>query len=272
MVTFPIAKINLGLNIIGKRVDGFHNIETIFYPVEICDALEIVVNGNQREKDSLFLSGNDPGGNPDENLVLKAASLLRLGYSFPYLRIHLHKGIPSGAGLGGGSSDASFMLKSIIRLFDIQITQEELRSISLRLGSDCPFFIDSQPAFATGRGEKLEATDPFLKGYNIVLVRPAVAVSTREAYSGCIPVIPENHLKDVIKSPTHEWKNLIINDFEKTVFLKYPQLRRIKEQLYEAGAFYSSMSGSGSVIYGLFAERPSIPEEIEDLVIYDGII
>jgi len=272
MVTFPIAKINLGLNITGRRDDGFHNIETIFYPVNLCDALELVISGSDAKRDLLSVTGIDPGGDPEDNIVLRAVESMRSAYSFPYLKIHLHKSIPAGAGLGGGSSDAAHMLKAIARTFELPVSTEELKAVSLGLGSDCPFFIDTRPAFASGRGEIMEPLDPVLEGYRLVLVNPGIAVSTKEAYRNCIPGKPVTPLTELVSRPLEEWKYLVFNDFEKSVFTRYPQLEEIKNQLYKCGASYSSMSGSGSTIYGIFEGKPSLPAAIEDLVVYEGVV
>ncbi len=272
MVIFPKAKINLGLNITRKRPDGFHDIETIFYPVSFCDALELVANGKEAKEDLLKVTGLNTGGKPENNLVFTAVRKLRENHSFPLLKIHLHKRIPIGAGLGGGSSDAASVLKIINRCFRLSLSTEELKAISLGLGSDCPFFIDSQPAFASGRGEMLKPVNPVMEGFQIVLVNPGVGISTREAYENCIPDEPPASLTEMINHPVSEWKDLIINDFEKTTFKKYPQIGTLKNILYESGAIYSSMSGSGSTVYGIFNRKPVVPDKIKDLVIYEGVL
>jgi len=270
MLVFPKAKINLGLFITGKRPDEYHNIETVFYPVNLCDALEMVAVTGRKKKDTLEITGYKLPGNTDDNIVIKAACALRKNYHFPWLRIHLHKAIPAGAGLGGGSSDAAFMLRAINRTFDLSISPDELKKIAASLGSDSPFFIDSQPAFASGRGEILTPLSTFLTGFYIVLINPGMLISTKDAYENCIPAKPEMSLIELIRRPISEWKELITNDFEKTVFLKYPEIKRIKQRLYESGAIYSSMSGSGSTVYGIFFKQPVIPSSVKRFVIYTG--
>jgi len=272
MVIFPKAKINLGLRITGRRPDGFHDIETVFYPVGLCDALELVINSNDHDKDLLTVTGIKLIGEQDNNLVIKAVKKLRESYNLPSLRIHLHKIIPAGAGLGGGSSDAAGALKILNRIFELALSSQELRVIAIGLGSDCPFFIDCQPAFATGRGENLKPVDAVLEGLYLVLVNPGIQVFTKEAYMKCVPANPGVSLAELIHYPVAEWKDHIINDFEKTIFEKYPQIGIIKRVLYNHGALYSSMSGSGSTVYGIFADKPVIPGILKDYVIYEGIM
>ena len=272
MVIFPKAKINLGLNILRKRPDGFHDIESIFYPVRLFDALEIVANGKEAGEDILTVTGLFTGSNPSDNLVLKAVKKLRENFSFPQLKIHLHKKIPVGAGLGGGSSDAASALKTINRCYGLSLSTEELLVISAGLGSDCPFFINGQPAIASGRGEILQPVVPFLEGFYTILVNPGICISTKEAYEHCTPEIPSVGLNELVTYPVSEWKDLIINGFEKTIFKRYPQIAAIKRILYESGALYSSMSGSGATVYGIFSTRPSVPDKIKDTVIYEGLL
>jgi 4-diphosphocytidyl-2-C-methyl-D-erythritol kinase len=272
MLVFPKAKINLGLNITGRRDDGYHDIETIFYPVGLCDALEAVAGEGGSETDILNVTGYGLKVAPEDNIALKAIKILRQHRPFPMLRINLHKVIPAGAGLGGGSSDAACMLRIIDRMFSLNIPDETLKEIALQLGSDCPFFIDSRPSFAKGRGEILEPVAPVLKGFHIVLLNPGIQVSTREAYESCEPSVPDNSLKDLVNRPVGEWKNLIGNDFEKTVFRKYPLIGDLKAALYSSGSLYSSMSGSGSTVYGIFAGKPSIPDRLRDYVIFSGTL
>ena len=272
MVVFPNAKINLGLRITGKRPDDYHNIETIFYPVDLHDALEIVCAGDDVKQDMLKATGIRIDGKPEDNLVIKSVRKFRELYSFPFLRLHLHKAIPSGAGLGGGSSDAACILKIINRCFRFSLSLEELKVIALGLGSDCPFFIDYTPSFATGRGEILQPVASVLSGLYIVLVNPGISISTREAYENCIPGDPEESLFHLIDLPITMWKKMIINDFEKFVFMKYPEVGLIKQNLYSAGAFYSSMSGSGSSVYGIFQDKPEIPDSLKKNVIFEGVL
>jgi len=272
MVIFPKAKINLGLRITWKRADGYHNIETIFYPVDLQDALEIVCARENAKQDVLEVTGIPVGGKPEDNLVIKSVKKFRDIHSFPFLRIHLHKAIPSGAGLGGGSSDAACILKVINRCFRFSLSPEELQVIALGLGSDCPFFIDCKPSFATGRGEILQPVASVLSGLHIVLVNPGISISTREAYENCIPRNPEKSLFQLIDLPIVMWKEMIVNDFEKFIFKKYPGIGSIKQSLYSAGALYSSMSGSGSAVYGIFQEKPEIKDTLKRNVIFEGVL
>ncbi len=272
MVVFPKAKINLGLRVTGRRPDGFHDIETIFYPVGLCDALEFVKADAGMQDDILTITGYDHGIRHEDNLVIKAARKLRETCRLPYLKIHLHKMIPSGAGLGGGSSDAACFLKTANRLFDLGLNKDELLKLALSIGSDCPFFIDSLPALGTGRGEVLKPVEKILGGLYIILANPGINISTREAYENCIPEKPGKSLSELIKNPVNEWKNLIKNDFENYVFTRHPSAALIKESFYREGALYSSLSGSGSTVYGLFPEKRDPPGDLKDFVIYSEVI
>jgi 4-diphosphocytidyl-2-C-methyl-D-erythritol kinase len=270
MVIFPKAKINIGLNITEKRTDGFHNIETIFYAIGLCDILEFVVYDKKEKKDFFEVSGISIGTDPADNLVLRAVVRLREKYSIPYLKIHLHKVIPIGAGLGGGSSDASCILKNLAKKFDLPLSTEDLKNEALALGSDCPFFIDPAPAFASGRGEILEKIPQMLSGYYLVLLNPGVGINTREAYQNCHPQIPEENLKDLIVRPPDTWKGIIKNDFENYAFQKHPVIGEIKNQLYTDGAIFSLMSGSGSSVYGIFNGKPELSPALKKFLIWQG--
>jgi 4-diphosphocytidyl-2-C-methyl-D-erythritol kinase len=270
MLVFPKAKINLGLNITGKRSDGYHNIETAFYPVNLCDALELVANVKGAQKDFLTLTGYTLPGNSEENIVLRAIEKLRENYPVPYLRIHLHKNIPAGAGLGGGSSDAACTLRTLNRIFGLSLNADELKTIAAGLGSDSPFFIDCKPAIASGRGEILTPMQISLNGLFTVLINPGIIINTKEAYDKCIPAVPEISLTEKIRRPISEWKELVVNDFEKTIFTVHPEIKAIKQVLYDSGAIYSSMSGSGSTVYGIFYEKPVLPDKIRKFLIYEG--
>jgi 4-diphosphocytidyl-2-C-methyl-D-erythritol kinase len=259
MITFPKAKINIGLTIVRKRDDGFHDIETIFYPAGITDALEFVVPQPISGQDNLTVTGLATDCLPEDNLVLKAVDLLRTKYEFPFLNIHLHKLIPPGSGLGGGSSDASAMLMLLNRTFKLQIGRQELEEMALTLGSDCPFFIHGTPVLATGRGELFTPLNCFLDGYYLIIVRENIHISTRLAYANNKPRGKKSGLEELIKAPVEEWKENIKNDFEEYAFREYPRLESIKEGMYNAGALYSSMSGSGSAIFGIFRTRPVSP-------------
>ncbi|MBK8882893.1 MAG: 4-(cytidine 5'-diphospho)-2-C-methyl-D-erythritol kinase [Bacteroidales bacterium] len=271
MIVFPKAKINLGLQITGRRNDGFHNIETVFYPVNLYDALEFVISPEPSASDILTVTGIAVGVKPEENIVIKAISKLREKYSFPWLKIHLHKVIPQGAGLGGGSSDAACILKSLNRHFELAIGETEIMSIALEIGSDCPFFIYGDPAFASGRGEILEPINPVLSGYYLILVNPGVGINTGEAYRNCRPAVPAENLLQLASRDIKEWKELIINDFEDFAFKKHPVIGKIKDDLYRSGALFSLMSGSGSSVYGIFSGKPgNIPGWLNDMVIWQG--
>jgi 4-diphosphocytidyl-2-C-methyl-D-erythritol kinase len=272
MIFFPKAKINIGLRITGKRPDNYHNIETLFYPVPLSDALEFVVSDEPLGKDILTVTGINTGSEPEDNLVIKTLRKVREKHAVPFLKIHLHKVIPAGAGLGGGSSDAAFLLKALNRYFRLLIDEHELKDTALELGSDCPFFIDCIPAFASGRGEVLKPISLLLTGYYLLLVNPGVGINTREAYQNCRPEHPSASLFQLIYRPIAEWKELIINDFEDYAFKRHPVIGEIKEELFRSGALFSSMSGSGSSVYGIFSAKPEIPGRLKDFVIYEGIL
>ena len=249
MITFPNAKINLGLhNIISKRNDGFHNLESVFLPIDFKDILEI----NLSNKDCKFKqSGININCLKENNIVYKAMQKMLNTYSLPEINMHLHKNIPSGAGLGGGSSDASFALKTINDMFKLKLNEEELSELSLSLGSDCPFFINNKPSFVHGKGELMEPVNYFGPRYGVLII-PNIHISTQEAYSGISPSTPKTRIMDILYDNPDNWKNSIENDFENHLFKKYETLTDIKEELYKSGAIYASMSGSGSSIYGLF--------------------
>jgi len=268
MILFPNAKINLGLHVLSKREDNFHNLETLMHPVGLCDILEFMPS--PETKTVLKLSGIPVSGEIEDNLVYKAYLLLKDKYQLPPLKIHLHKVIPSGAGLGGGSSDAAFMLTGLNRMFDLQISLEGLQAYSSLLGSDCSFFIENIPALATGRGEVLKPAKDFLKDYNLLLFFPEFAVSTAEAYRGIVPDPDKPGLESILSSDISEWRKHLKNDFEKTVFEKYPALGEMKDKLYESGAVYASMSGSGSALYGLYKKTSAIPLDLQKFLIWSS--
>ncbi len=273
MIVFPKAKINLGLRITEKRADGYHNIETLFYPVGLCDALEFVVSDSTRGEDLLTVSGIPVNIRPEENIVIKAVKMVREVRSFPFLRIHLHKAIPHGAGLGGGSSDAACMMKSLNRHFHLQISDTVLKSIALATGSDCPFFIDGEPSFAEGRGEILVPVSSVLSGYYLLLLNPGDGINTSEAYRNCTPIAPGSSLLHVVEYEIQKWKELIFNDFEEYAFSRHPIIKIIKACLYDCGALFSLMSGSGSSVYGIFSKKPaSIPQNLRDMIIWEGTL
>lgn len=260
MITFPNAKINLGLNITEKRPDGYHNLETVFYPVPIEDALEVVPLKDTENEFELHVLGTPIAGNSEDNLVIKAYRLLKERFSLPPVDIYLQKQIPSGAGMGGGSADGSFMLKLLNEQFSLELTDEELEVYAARLGADCPFFIKNQPTFATGTGNIFQPINITLKGLYILVVKPEIFVSTRDAFSLITPAYPVKNIVDIIQSPLEEWKDSLVNDFEKSVFVQHPEIGDIKKKLYETGALYASMSGSGSALFGLFNAPVSHPE------------
>ncbi len=256
MVIFPNCKINLGLNIIGKRSDGYHNIETVFYPVPLCDVLEIIPAG-----DGVFgfsSTGLPVPGEVDRNLCVKAWLLMQQEFGLPAVKIHLHKVIPMGAGLGGGSSDGAHTLILLNQLFDLGLAAEQLENFARRLGSDCAFFIRNSPCYACEKGDRFEAIGIDLAGLNLALVLPEVHVSTADAYSMIIPAIPLLQIKELVRLPVSEWKDKLVNDFEIPVIAKYPVIGSIKSTLYDAGALYAAMSGSGAAVFALFGERFSL--------------
>lgn len=258
MICFPNAKINLGLNVVGKRVDGYHNIETVFYPIPLRDALEVVEAGSF----SFSQTGIPIDAPVEKNLAVKALRLLASRYPLPPLEVHLHKAIPFGAGLGGGSSDAACMLKLLNDFGKLNIPTEELEEMASAIGADCPFFIRNTPVFATGTGNIFESISISLKGYYICLVKPNIEVSTPEAYAMVTPKKPAVSLKEIIAMPVPLWKEYMVNDFEESVFSKYPEIGHIKDSLYQAGAVYASMSGSGSSVFGLFEQPVDFPDGI----------
>lgn len=258
MITFPNSKINLGLNVVEKRPDGYHNLETVFYPVNLQDALEVTTAKVSDKEYTLHVSGTPVECSPEDNLVVKAYLLLKKDFKLPNVNIHMYKHIPSGAGLGGGSSDAAFMIKALNSKYHLNLTDDQMETYAATLGADCAFFIKDKPVFATGIGNEMELVDLSLKGYYILIVKPDIHVSTREAYSAIHPRYPDLSLKELIKRPIDTWKNSMVNDFEQSVFARHPEIGLLKEKIYGLGAVYASMTGSGSAIYGLFGQQ--IPE------------
>ncbi len=262
MITFPNAKINLGLNITERRPDGYHNLETVFYPIPLEDALEITPSTNSSNKFTLYQSGITIDSKPEDNLVIKAYLMLDKKFNLPPVDIHLYKHIPSGAGLGGGSADAAFMLKLLNENFSLGLSIEELECYAAQLGADCAFFIQNQPTFAEGIGNIFSTVSLSLKNYQFVLVKPNVFVSTKAAFAHIKPRKPKRSLKEIISHPITEWKELMVNDFEESVFPQYPVISEIKERLYQQGAIYASMSGSGSSVFGLFDSEKYIEKTL----------
>ena len=262
MITFPIAKINLGLNVVEKRPDGYHNLETVFYPVNIQDALEVY------PMDEAFPSAVDCDlkvtnividGDEQKNLVVRAYHLLKQDFpNLPRIHAHLYKGIPTQAGMGGGSSDCGFMITLLNRMFNLGLSDEQMISYAARLGADCAFFILNKPCYAEGIGERLQPISLDLSGWHLAIVRPAIPVSTREAFSLITPQHPPKNCRDIVMQPVETWRDALTNDFEKSVFTLHPEIGAIKDRLYDMGAVYAAMSGSGSSLYGLFRQPVSL--------------
>lgn len=248
MIAFPNAKVNIGLNITSKRADGYHNLSSCFLPIDWKDALEIV----PAEKFEFTSSGLAIPSESSGNLCVKAYELLKEKYNIPSVKMHLHKVIPMGAGLGGGSADGAFALKLLNDLFEIGLTKEELEAYAKTLGADCPFFIDNKPKLVTGIGEVMEDITVDLSNYSVVVVFPGIHVSTKTAFSGITPKAPDYDLKSIIQKPPKDWQGTIVNDFEETVFSEHPEIQKIKEQLLAQGAHYASMTGTGSAVFGVF--------------------
>lgn len=262
MIAFPNAKINLGLHITEKRPDHYHSIDSIFYPIPWVDILEI-------QKAAMFSfdsSGIDIPGNPDQNLCILAYELLKQDFEISPVRMHLHKAVPIGAGLGGGSADGAFALKMLNQLFELALSTEQLEAYALQLGSDCPFFIQNEPKAVSGRGEIFKAIEVELTGKYIALINPQIHISTKEAYQGIIPKQPTQYCEEIMTHPIQEWKIQLSNDFEASLFPNYPQIKALKDRLYQAGASYASMTGSGSTVYGIFEEEPQFEQQGEEII------
>jgi len=272
MLCFPNAKINIGLNIVQKRSDGYHNIETVFCPVDLSDILELVpLPGLPAGNYSFSQTGLPLEGTVHDNLCVKAYRLLLRDFNLPAVDIHLHKMIPVGAGLGGGSSDAAFMLKHLNRQFDLNLSEERLIDYASALGSDCAFFIRNKPLFGYDRGNRFRDIPVFPDNLEVTLVFPGIHISTADAYSGVRPKKPLRPLEELIIRPVEQWRGNINNDFETTLFASFPVLGIIKDRLYQHGAVYASMSGSGSSVYGLFRQSPpDIQEVFQDYFCWTG--
>lgn len=255
MIFYPNAKINIGLNVVEKRPDGYHNLETVFYPIPLQDAIELnTVESSENSEDiyKLKVSGNLLDGTPDDNLVIKAYQMLRQNYDIPNCSFNLFKHIPTGAGLGGGSSDAAFTIKALNDKFALNLSENEMENYASKLGADCAFFIKNKPVMATGIGNVFQPINLSLNGMTLVLVKPDIFVSTPDAYRLVTPRMPEKSLPQLLQEPIESWRETIVNDFEASVFAKYPEIAAIKDLLYDLGAVYASMSGSGSSVYGIF--------------------
>ena len=259
MINFPIAKINRGLNVVSKRDDGYHNLETVFYPVPIKDALEVFPMEDGFPSDvrcdlkvtNLFIDGDE-----QKNLVVKAYNMIAQDYELPRVHVHLYKHIPTQAGMGGGSSNCAYMIRLLNEMFSLGMSDEKMIGYAARLGADCAFFIKAQPAYAEGIGEKLQPISIDLSGCKMLVVRPNIPVSTKEAFSLITPQVPKKNCLDIVRQPIETWKDELVNDFERSVFAIHPEIGRLKEMMYEQGAVYAAMSGSGSSVFGLFSDTP----------------
>lgn len=258
MTVHPCAKINLGLNIVSKRADGYHNLQTVFYPVRIFDEIDISVSspGTQEHPCELSIEGIDIIGNVQENLVVQAYNALATRFYLPPVSIRLVKRIPTQAGMGGGSADCAFTISALNNMFSLGMSLMDMRTVASGLGADCSFFITPTPSYAEGIGELLMPVHVDLSGFKIVIVKPAVAVSTREAFAHIVPKVPDVCCRDVVRQPVETWKHLLVNDFELSVIREHPVIGSIKQALYDMGAVYAAMSGSGSALFGLFRNTP----------------
>ena len=262
MITFPIAKINLGLNVVERRPDGYHNLETVFYPVAIKDALEVFPMNEGFPSDvdcDLKVTNIHIEGDEQRNLVVRAYQMLKQDYpALPRIHAHLYKGIPTQAGMGGGSSDCGFMITLLNEQFQLGLSRQQMIDYAAHLGADCAFFIVNEPCYAEGIGEKLQPISLDLSGWYLAVVRPDIPVSTKEAFSLIVPQHPARNCRDIVMQPVETWRDSLTNDFERSVFAIHPELGKVKEQLYEQGAVYAAMSGSGSSLFGLFREPISL--------------
>ena len=275
MIIFPVAKINLGLNVVERRPDGYHNLETVFMPLPgLRDALEVTVMDEQFPSSvdcDLKVTNIAIEGDEQKNLVVRAYRLLKDEFpALPRVHAHLYKAIPTQAGMGGGSSDCAAMLTLLNTMFGLGLTEQQLIDRAARLGADCPFFIMGRPAYAEGIGERLQPIEMSVSGLNIVVVRPDIPVSTREAFSLITPHRPPKNCRDVVCQPIESWRTDLVNDFETSVFALHPEIAAIKERLYHLGAVYAAMSGSGSAVFGLFRELPSLDGEFPEMFAWQG--
>ncbi|MEO9871029.1 4-(cytidine 5'-diphospho)-2-C-methyl-D-erythritol kinase [Ekhidna sp.] len=251
MISFPNAKINLGLNIVSKREDGFHNIKSCFYPIPWHDCLEVI----EAASFSFHSHGLAIPGDTSSNLCIKAYELIKNDHDIPPVEIHLLKNIPMGAGLGGGSADGAFTLRMLNDLFELGLSNLQLETYALKLGSDCPFFIQNQPAIAKGRGEQLDRISLDLSDYHLSIHNPGIHISTKEAYAGVKPKEPLHCIEDIVAKPISAWRDLLVNDFETSIFPNHSEISKLKEEMYEMGAIYASMTGSGSTVFGIFDHK-----------------
>jgi 4-diphosphocytidyl-2-C-methyl-D-erythritol kinase len=258
MVSFPNAKINLGLNIVEKRNDGFHNLETIFLPIDIKDALEVIVDETKESGIEFTSSGLQIVGDISCNLCVRAYKLLKKDFQLPAVKIHLHKAIPMGAGLGGGSADGAFALHILNEKLALNLTSQQLLQYALQLGSDCPFFIVNKTSFATSRGEELTPIELDLSKYKILIINLGIHISTAWAFNNITPQKPAISVQEIVSKPISTWKNDLKNDFEKSVLKEYPSIKKIKDVLYNYGAIYASLTGTGSTVFGIFKDEVDI--------------
>ena len=277
MITFPVAKINLGLNVVEKRADGYHNLQTVFYPVPIMDALEIVPMSDGFPSDvdcDLKVTNITIEGDEQRNLVVRAYQLLKADYpELPRVHAHLWKGIPTQAGMGGGSSDCGYMIRLLNETFDMGLSSEQMQQYAARLGADCAFFIESRACYAEGIGERLQPIDLDLSGWHIGVVRPDIPVPTKEAFSRIHPHYPALNCREAVMQPVETWRDTLTNDFEESVFVLHPEIGAVKEQLYKMGATYAAMSGSGSALFGLFKEEPDgLRQAFPDMFTFSGVL
>ena len=293
MITYPIAKINLGLNVVERRADGYHNLQTVFYPVPIKDTLEVwsqETGGRSQESEGrrqeagvrrqetgvecdLQVTGIEVLGDVQQNLVVRAYKLLKEDFpTLPCVTATLHKGIPTQAGMGGGSSDCAYMIRLLNDMFGLGLTDDEMIAYAARLGADCAFFIKSTPCYAEGIGERLEPIALDLKGWHIGVVRPDIPVPTKEAFSRIRPHYPAVNCRQAVMQPVETWRDVLVNDFEESVFALHPEIGEVKERLYKMGATYAAMSGSGSALFGLFRERPdALGREFPDMFTFSSL-
>ncbi|MES2778996.1 MAG: 4-(cytidine 5'-diphospho)-2-C-methyl-D-erythritol kinase [Bacteroidota bacterium] len=275
MICFPNIKINLGLHVINRRTDGFHNIETVFYPVKLADVLEIIEAETRTEQITFTSSGLPIDGNAADNLIVKAYQLLHQDFQLPKVQVHLHKIIPMGAGLGGGSSNAAYMITLLNQKFNLKLSSERMESYAAQLGSDCAFFISNKPAYVYGKGYELEPIEISLNEYYLVLLNTGLHSSTALAYQHVRRrevLDVKDSLKENIKCPVSQWKECMENDFEYSVFQALPLLKEIKNDLYDSGAVYASMSGSGAAMFALYTKKPQLPEKLRPYVCFEGLL
>ena len=279
MLLSPLAKINLGLNVVERRPDGYHNLETVFYPVNIKDTLEVTPQATSApdgpssaaQDCQLTISGITIEGDTQRNLVVRAYQLLKQDLpQLPPVHAHLHKVIPTQAGMGGGSSDCAYMIRLLNEQFRLGLSVAQMQQYAARLGADCAFFILSQPAYAEGIGERLEPVSLDLSRYYIGVVRPDIPVPTKEAFSLIRPRHPQKNCRDIVMQPVETWRAELVNDFEQSVFALHPEIGALKSRLYDLGAVYAAMSGSGSAVFGLFLAPVELPPHFPGMFTYCG--